>query len=61
MATSHVLQVSNRLFHLVNTLKNAFVPAKNNAHLAQTGLGMLISGVVLYGLTFVFIKLPLSL
>ncbi|GAQ84773.1 cas1 domain-containing protein [Klebsormidium nitens] len=53
--------VSNRLFHLVNTLKTAFVPAKNNAVLAQTGIGMLISGIVLYGLTFVFIKLPLSL
>lgn len=57
----HVVQVSNRLFHLVNTLKTAFVPAKNNAVLAQTGLGMLISGGVLYGLTFLFIKLPLSL
>lgn len=59
--TSHAvscLQVSHRLFNLTNTLKNAFVPSKDNKRLFNNMISAAVISSVLYSLSFVFLKFP---
>lgn len=52
------LQMSYRLFELTNTLKNAFVPSKDNKRLASNLITGVVVWSILYSLSFVFLKFP---
>ncbi|KAK4801001.1 hypothetical protein SAY86_021488 [Trapa natans] len=58
LITSIYVAISYRLFELTNTLKNAFLPSKDDKRLTRN----LITGVVvwgfLYSLSFIFLKFP---
>lgn len=58
LTTSIYIVVSHRLFNLTNTLKNAFVPSKDNKRLLNNMISAAVISSVLYSLSFVFLKFP---
>ncbi|XP_061987083.1 protein REDUCED WALL ACETYLATION 2 isoform X1 [Populus nigra] len=58
LTTSIYVAVSYRLFDLTNTLKTAFVPSKDDKRLTNNIITAVAVSVVLYSLSFVFLKVP---
>ncbi|XP_047334883.1 protein REDUCED WALL ACETYLATION 2 [Impatiens glandulifera] len=58
LTTSIYLAISYRLFELTNTLKNAFVPSKDNKRLMHNAIAAIIISSIVYTLSFIFLKLP---
>ncbi|XP_057418795.1 protein REDUCED WALL ACETYLATION 2 isoform X2 [Lotus japonicus] len=58
LTTSIYLAISYRLFDLTNTLKVAFVPSKDNKRLTSNFITATTLSVVLYSLSFVFLRIP---
>ncbi|XP_048136839.1 protein REDUCED WALL ACETYLATION 2 isoform X1 [Rhodamnia argentea] len=58
LTTSIYIVVSHRLFNLTNTLKNAFVPSKDDKRLLNNMISAAVISSVLYSLSFVFLKFP---
>lgn len=58
LTTSIYVAVSYRLFDLTNTLKTAFVPSKDDKRLTNNIITAVAVSIVLYSLSFVFLKVP---
>ncbi|XP_061357029.1 protein REDUCED WALL ACETYLATION 2 isoform X2 [Gastrolobium bilobum] len=58
LTTSIYVAISYRLFDLTNTLKIAFVPSKDNKRLIYNLITATTISVVLYSLSFVFLRIP---
>ncbi|KAI5579471.1 hypothetical protein POPTR_008G102300v4 [Populus trichocarpa] len=58
LTTSIYVAVSYRLFDLTNTLKTAFVPSKDDKRLTNNIITAVAVSIVLYSLSFVFLKAP---
>ncbi|XP_031387861.1 protein REDUCED WALL ACETYLATION 2 isoform X2 [Punica granatum] len=58
LTTSIYVAISYRLFELTNTLKNAFVPSKDNKRLTNNLITGVVVASILYSLSFVFLKFP---
>ncbi|KAJ6350737.1 hypothetical protein OIU78_006801 [Salix suchowensis] len=58
LTTSIYVAVSYRLFDLTNTLKMAFVPSKDQKRLTNNIITAVAVSIVLYSLSFVFLKVP---
>ncbi|KAJ6768483.1 N-ACETYLNEURAMINATE 9-O-ACETYLTRANSFERASE [Salix koriyanagi] len=58
LTTSIYVAVSYRLFDLTNTLKMAFVPSKDQKLLTNNIITAVAVSIVLYSLSFVFLKVP---
>uniref|UniRef100_A0A7N0UEJ5 Cas1p 10 TM acyl transferase domain-containing protein n=2 Tax=Kalanchoe fedtschenkoi TaxID=63787 RepID=A0A7N0UEJ5_KALFE len=58
LTTAIYVAISYRLFELTNTLKNSFVPAKDNKRLTSNIIGAAAVSGVLYVLAFVFLQIP---
>ncbi|KAE9601510.1 hypothetical protein Lal_00040717 [Lupinus albus] len=58
LTTSIYVAISYRLFELTNTLKIAFVPSKDNKRLAYNIITASIISVILYSLSFAFLRIP---
>lgn len=58
LTTSIYVAISYRLFELTNTLKLAFVPSKDNKRVINNCIAAVAISVVLYSLSFVFLRIP---
>lgn len=58
LTTSIYVAISYRLFQLTNTLKNAFVPSKDDKRLMHNLITGTTISVVLYSLSFLFLTIP---
>ncbi|KAK9086246.1 hypothetical protein Syun_028640 [Stephania yunnanensis] len=58
LTTSIYVAVSYRLFQLTNTLKNAFVPSKDDNRLLYNVITAFAISVGLYSLSFIFLRIP---
>ncbi|KAG2721257.1 hypothetical protein I3760_02G073200, partial [Carya illinoinensis] len=59
MLTTRVyIAISYRLFQLTNTLKIAFVPSNDSKRLLNNVTTAVVTSIVLYSLSFVFLKVP---
>uniref|UniRef100_A0A2P2M5A6 Uncharacterized protein MANES_03G207400 n=2 Tax=Rhizophora mucronata TaxID=61149 RepID=A0A2P2M5A6_RHIMU len=58
LTTSVYIAVSYRLFELTNTLKVAFLPSRDNRLLVHNIITAAVISVILYSVSFVFIKVP---
>ncbi|XP_019419729.1 PREDICTED: protein REDUCED WALL ACETYLATION 2 isoform X2 [Lupinus angustifolius] len=58
LTTSIYVAISYRLFELTNTLKIAFVPSKDNKRLVYNIITASIISVILYSLSFAFLRIP---
>ncbi|KAK7264746.1 hypothetical protein RJT34_32356 [Clitoria ternatea] len=58
LTTSIYVAISYRLFELTNTLKMAFVPSKDDKRLLYNLITVTTISVVLYSLSFVFLRIP---
>uniref|UniRef100_A0A7N0UB30 Cas1p 10 TM acyl transferase domain-containing protein n=1 Tax=Kalanchoe fedtschenkoi TaxID=63787 RepID=A0A7N0UB30_KALFE len=58
LTTAIYVAISYRLFELTNTLKNSFVPGKDNKRLTSNIIGAAAVSGVLYVLAFVFLQIP---
>ncbi|XP_041000220.1 protein REDUCED WALL ACETYLATION 2-like isoform X3 [Juglans microcarpa x Juglans regia] len=58
LTTSIYIAISYRLFQLTNTLKIAFVPSKDSKRLLNNVITAVVTSIVLYSLSFVFLKVP---
>lgn len=58
LTTSIYVAVSYRLFDLTNTLKNAFVPSKDNKRLLYNLVAAVLISGILYTLSFIFLRIP---
>ncbi|KAB5544624.1 hypothetical protein DKX38_012736 [Salix brachista] len=58
LTTSIYVAVSYRFFDLTNTLKMAFVPSKDQKRLTNNIITAVAVSIVLYSLSFVFLKVP---
>lgn len=58
LTTSIYVAISYRLFQLTNTLKNAFVPSKDDKRLIHNLITGTTISVVLYSLSFLFLTIP---
>ncbi|KAJ7955267.1 protein REDUCED WALL ACETYLATION 1-like [Quillaja saponaria] len=61
LTTSIYVAISYRLFDLTNTLKMAFVPSKDDKRLLHNIITASVTSVVLYSLSFAFLKIPQAL
>ncbi|GLT55407.1 hypothetical protein SLA2020_285320 [Shorea laevis] len=60
LTTALYIAISFRLFHLTNTLKMAFVPGKDNKRIICNIGTAVAASVVLYSLSFVLLRNPLT-
>ncbi|KAK9084397.1 hypothetical protein Scep_030868 [Stephania cephalantha] len=58
LTTSIYVAVSYRLFQLTNTLKNAFMPSKDDNRLLYNVITAFAISVGLYSLSFIFLRIP---
>ncbi|KAK7291723.1 hypothetical protein RIF29_07096 [Crotalaria pallida] len=58
LTTAIYVAISYRLFELTNTLKMAFVPSKDNKRLVHNIITASTISVILYSLSFVFLRIP---
>ncbi|KAI4335016.1 hypothetical protein L6164_013703 [Bauhinia variegata] len=58
LTTAVYVAISYRLFELTNTLKTAFVPSKDNKRLLHNIVTASVISVVLYSLSFLFLRIP---
>ncbi|CAM8979523.1 unnamed protein product [Rhodiola kirilowii] len=61
LTTAIYVAISCRLFELTNTLKNSFVPGKDNKRLMSNIMGAAAVSGGLYVLAFMFLRIPLLL
>ncbi|KAK4802628.1 hypothetical protein SAY86_000831 [Trapa natans] len=58
LTTSIYVAISYRLFELTNTLKNVFLPSKDDKRLTRNLITGLMVSSFLYSLSFIFLKFP---